>query len=199
VTDATRGDVTTGQLYARSMQQTERFIRNVRSEQWSDPTPCTEWTIRDVVNHIAGENLWAVEIFAGKTINEVGDRLNGDLVGSDPSGAYAGSVQPASAAAMNSGAMDATCHLSFGDFPGSEYAAQLFQDTLVHGWDIAVASGQDATLDADLVEACLPITERLAEEWRSAGIFGEKLDAGPAASPQARLLALLGRREHSQP
>jgi uncharacterized protein (TIGR03086 family) len=90
--------------------------------------------------------------------------------------------------------MDAVCHLSFGDFPGSEYASQLFLDTLVHGWDIAVGSGQVATLDADLVQACLPIAERISEQWRSAGIFGESLDVGPDATPQAKLLALLGRR-----
>ncbi len=66
--------------------------------------------------------------------------------------AYARSVPLAAAAAEASGAMDAVCHLSFGDFR-SEYALQLFLDTLVHGWDIAVGSGQDATLDADLVQA----------------------------------------------
>jgi uncharacterized protein (TIGR03086 family) len=188
------GNATTGQLYARSMQRTQQFIGNVRAEQWSAPTPCTEWTIRDVVNHITGENLWAVEIFAGKTIDEVGDRLNGDLVGSDPSGAYIGSVPGASAAAEAPGAMESTCHLSFGDFPGSEYASQLFLDTLIHGWDVAVASGQDATLDPELVQACLPIARRITEEWRSTGMFGENLAAGAAASPQAELLGMLGRR-----
>ena len=117
---ATGSNATPGQLYARAMRQTERFIGNVRPEQWSDPTPCTEWTIRDIVNHIVGENLWAVELFQGKTIADVGNRLDGDLLGSDPAGAYAGSVPPASSAAEAPGAMEATSHLSFGDVPGAE-------------------------------------------------------------------------------
>jgi uncharacterized protein (TIGR03086 family) len=192
--EAVGGGMTTGQLYAQAMRRTEQIIANVRPDQWTSATPCMEWNVRDVVNHIVGENLWAAEIFQGKTMADVGDRLNGDLVGNDPGGAYARSVPLAAAAAEASGAMDAICHLSFGDFPGSEYASQLFLDTLVHGWDIAVGSGQDATLDADLVQACLPIAKRISEQWRSAGIFGENLDVGPDASPQATLLALLGRR-----
>jgi uncharacterized protein (TIGR03086 family) len=199
VTDVTSGNVTNGRLYALAMEQTQRFIANVRSEQWSDRSPCTEWTIRDVVNHITGENLWAAEIFAGKTIDEVGDRLNGDLVGNDPSGAYVRSVPLASSAALAPGAMEATCHLSFGDFPGAEYASQLFLDTLIHGWDVAIASGQDATLDTDLVQACLPIARRITDEWRSTGMFGEDLAAGQTVSPQAELLGLLGRREDWKP
>jgi uncharacterized protein (TIGR03086 family) len=195
MTDATGGSATTGQLYVRAMQQTERFIGNVQPEQWSDPTPCTEWTVRDVVNHIVGENLWAAEIFQGKTMADVGDRLDGDLVGDDPGGAYARSVQPAASAAEAPGAMEATCHLSFGDFPGSEYASQLFLDTMIHGWDVAIASSQDAMLDPQLVQDCLPIAQRITEEWRSTGVFGEKLETPPAASPQTELLALLGRRE----
>src|SRR5215212_6793493 len=120
MTETSDGGLSTGQLYARAMRQTERFISNVRPDQWTAPTPCTEWNIRDVVNHIVGENLWAVEIFQGKTIEEVGDRLNGDLLGNDPAGAYARSVPVASAAAEAPGTMETTCHLSFGDFPGSE-------------------------------------------------------------------------------
>jgi uncharacterized protein (TIGR03086 family) len=181
------------------MEQTQRFIGNVRSEQWTSPSPCTEWTIRDVVNHITGENLWAIEIFAGKTIDEVGDRLNGDLVGDDPSAAYAQSVPPTSAAALAPRAMEVTCHLSFGDFPGAEYASQLFLDTLIHGWDVAIASGQNATLDPDLVQACLPIARGIAGEWRSTGMFGDDLAAGQTLSPQAELLGLLGRREDWKP
>jgi uncharacterized protein (TIGR03086 family) len=90
--------------------------------------------------------------------------------------------------------MDATCHLSFGDYSGSEYAGQLLLDTLVHGWDIAKATGQDTRLDPELVSACLPIAEQLTSQFRSAGVFGELLPVDPDADAQTRLLALMGRR-----
>ena len=49
-------------------------------------TPCTEWDVRALVNHVLGEIRWAVPLFAGSTIAEVGDRFDGDLLGDDPVG-----------------------------------------------------------------------------------------------------------------
>jgi len=183
-----------GDLYAQAMQATQAFLARVRPEQWTGATPCTEWNVRQVVNHLVGENLWAVELLQGRTIAEVGTRLDGDLGGDDPSGAYAASVRSASQACTTPGAMGVTCHLSFGDYSGSDYTAQLFMDTLIHGWDIATATGQDARLDPELVAACLPVAEQLTMQFRSAGVFGENLPVAAEADPQTRLLALVGRR-----
>jgi uncharacterized protein (TIGR03086 family) len=185
---------TTGELYVRAMRATRAYLNAVGAQHWHDPTPCTEWDLKQVANHIVGENLWAAELFPGKTIAEVGTRLDGDLAGDDPAAAYAASVDAATAAVSAPGAMEATCHLSFGDFSGSDYAAQLMLDTLVHGWDIAKASGQDTRLDQELVAACLPVATQLATQFRSAGVFGEDLPVPAEADAQTRLLAVLGRR-----
>ena len=185
---------TTGELYVSAMAKTRAYIDAVRDDQWHLPTPCSEWDVKQVVNHIIGENLWAGELFQGKTIQEVGSRLDGDLAGNNPAAAYRDSVTVASEAVTAPGAMEVTCHLSFGDYSGSDYAAQLFMDALIHGWDIARATAQDTRLGADLVEACLPIAVELARQFRSAGVFGEDLPVDPTADPQTKLLALLGRR-----
>ncbi len=184
---------TPGQLYARAMESTQRYLAGVRDDQWITPTPCREWNVGEIVNHVVSENLWAAELFQGKTIQEVGNRLEGDLVGDDEIGAYTRSVAVAKAAVEAPGAMEATCHLSYGDETGAEYARQLFMDILVHGWDIGKATGQDARLDPDLVAACLPLAERLTAQWRSSGLFGEKLEVAADADPQTKLLALVGR------
>jgi uncharacterized protein (TIGR03086 family) len=176
------------------MGATRAYLNAVRAGQWHDSTPCTEWDLKQVANHIIGENLWAAELFPGKTIADVGKRLDGDLAGDDPAAAYAASVGAASAAVSAPGAMQATCHLSFGDFSGSDYAAQLMLDTLIHGWDVAKASGQDTRLDPDLVAACLPVATELSTQFRSAGVFGEDLPVSADADAQTRLLAMLGRR-----
>ena len=186
--------MTTGQLYARAMASTQRIIDGVPSDRWDAPTPCTEWNARQVANHIIGENLWAGELFAGKTIDQVGNRLDGDLTGDDPAAAYRRSVEVARKAVEAPGAMETTCHLSFGDFSGADYASQLFVDTLIHGWDIAKGTGQDTRLDPELVSACLPIAEELTRQFRTAGVFGEDLPVAADADPQTRLLALVGRR-----
>lgn len=185
---------TQGELYARAMSATRAYIDAVRDEQWHAPTPCSEWDVRQIVNHIIGENLWAGELYLGKTIAEVGITLDGDLSGDDPAAAYRRSVDVASAAALAPGAMEVTCHLSFGDYSGSDYAAQLFMDTLIHGWDVAKATGQRTDLEAEMVAACIPVAEQLTAQFRSAGVFCEDLAVSADADPQTRLLALVGRR-----
>jgi uncharacterized protein (TIGR03086 family) len=185
---------TTGQLYVRAMASMQRFIDGVRSDQWHAATPCTEWDVTQVANHVIGENLWAGELFAGKTVAQVGDHLDGDLAGTDPAAAYRQSAVMASAAVEAPGAMQTTCHLSFGDYSGADYAAQLFMDTLIHGWDIAQATGQDTHLDPELVAACGPVAQQLTSQFRGAGVFGEDLTASASADPQTQLLALVGRR-----
>ena len=185
---------TQGELYVKAMSATRAYIDAVRDDQWHAPTPCSEWDVRQIADHLIGENLWAGELYQGKTIAEVGSKLDGDLAGPDPAAAYRHSVDLACTAVLSTGAMESTCHLSFGDYSGSDYAAQLFMDTLIHGWDIAKATGQDARLDSELVEVCLPIAEQLTNQFRSAGVFGDNLAVSPGADPQTRLLALVGRQ-----
>jgi uncharacterized protein (TIGR03086 family) len=176
------------------MASTQRYVDGVRADQWGAPTPCSEWDVKHIANHLISENLWAGELYQGKTIQEVGNTLDGDLAGDDPAGAYRASVGVASRAVTAPGAMEVTCHLSFGDFSGADYAAQLFMDTLIHGWDIAKATGQDARLDPDLVAACFPIAQQLTSQVRSTGVFGDDLPVAADADLQTKLLALVGRR-----
>jgi len=194
--DMTTTTPTTGDLYVRAMESTRRFVDAVSRDQWTLPTPCTDWNVRQVANHLIGENLWARELFQGKTIAEVGSKLDGDLTGDAPARAYAASQEAATGAGTAPGAMQTICHLSFGDYSGSDYAAQLFLDLLIHGWDIAKATGQDTTLDPQLVDACLPFAADFTRQVRNAGAnaYGEDLTASAADDPQTQLLALVGRR-----
>ena len=186
--------MTSGQLYVRAMASTQRIVDGVQPDRWHASTPCSEWDAQQVANHLIGENLWAGELFQGKTIDQVGNSLDGDLTAGDPAAAYRRSVEAARKEVEAPGAMEATCHLSFGDYSGADYASQLFMDTLIHGWDIAKGTGQDTRLDPELVSACLPIAEELTRQFRTAGVFGEDLPVAPDADPQTRLLALVGRR-----
>lgn len=187
-----RADRTFGELYIEAMGIAASRIAAVRPDQWHNDTPCGEWDVRDVTNHLIYENLWAVELFAGKTMADVGDRLEGDLTGDDPSAAYARSYEAAKVAASAPGAMEATCHLSFGDFSGSEYAKQLFMDMFIHSWDIATGAGQDQSLDPELVTLCMPVAEETRERFGGSGAFGDDI-RGAGGNAQTQLLAILGR------
>jgi len=185
---------TPGELYVKAMANTQRYMDGVRADQWHAPTPNTEWDVRQVANHIIGENLWAGELLHGKTIAEVGDKFDGDVAGSDPAASYRASVSVATDAVTEPGAMEAVCHLSFGDFSGADYSAQLFLDLLIHGWDMARATEQDTWLPAEVVEACIPIAQEITAMARSSGVYGNDLPVSPDADQQTRLLALVGRR-----
>jgi uncharacterized protein (TIGR03086 family) len=186
---------TTGELYAAAARSTSKIVAGIRPEQWANATPCTEWDLRVLVNHVTYENLWAAELFAGKTMKEVGSRFEGDVLGADPLGAHAASVEPAARAATAPGAMEALCEISMGPTTGSEYAAQMFLDLLIHGWDIAKGSGQDARMDPALVEACMPIAIRITGFVREKGWAAYVTEVEPAGDdPQTRLLAIMGRR-----
>ena len=182
------------QLHRRALDATHKIVAGIQPDQRTLPTPDEGWDVRALLNHIVSGNLWAVELTAGQTIDEVGDRLDGDLLGDDPLGAYDASAQAAAAAFEEAGALDAQCAVSYGPVPGSVYAGHRFIDVLIHGWDLAIATGQDATLDSALVAACLAVVEPQAGLMQASGSYGSHVDAPADADPQTRLLALLGRR-----
>jgi len=169
-------------------------VSQISDGQWEAGTPDTEWSVRDLVNHVVSEDLWAPPLFAGSTIGEVGDRFDGDVLGPDPQGAWQAASVHALAAADAPGAMDRTVHLSFGDFPGREYAMQLFADHLIHAWDLARAIGADERLDPELVDACTVWFAPVEEAYRSAGAIAGRPPVPDGADAQTRLLAMFGRR-----
>jgi uncharacterized protein (TIGR03086 family) len=83
--------------------------------------------------------------------------------------------------------------VSYGPVPGSVYAGHRFLDVLVHGWDLAAATGHDYTLDPELMQACRQVIEPQLEAFRSAGALGPEIAVPADASVQTRFLAMLGR------
>jgi uncharacterized protein (TIGR03086 family) len=180
------------ELHRLALYATARVVAQVRPDQWTAPTPCDAWDVRALVNHLVAGNLWAAELAGGKTMEDVGDRLDGDLLGADPRRAYDESATAAAAAFAAAGALEAPC-VSYGPVPGSVYAGHRFIEVFIHGWDLAVATGQDTTLDPVLVEACHGVVEPQAALVRASGAFGEHIEPPAASDAQTRLLATLGR------
>jgi uncharacterized protein (TIGR03086 family) len=181
------------ELYRRSVDGFAERVRLVPEDRWSAPTPCTDWDVRALVNHVVGEQRWSVPLFAGATIEEVGDRFNGDLLGTDPVGSAWEAAAAAKDAMSAPGALDRTVHLSFGDTPASEYADQLLADHLVHAWDLAAATGSAPTLDADAVRHCAAWFTDREDLYRQAGAIGPRVEVPAGASGQDRLIASFGR------
>ena len=181
------------ELHARALEATSRIVRGVAADRWHATTPCPGWDARALVSHLVAGNLWAAELAAGTTIEDVGSRLDGDLLGAHPVAAYAESAAAAATAFRRPGALDALCTVSYGPVPGAVYAGHRFCDMFIHGWDLATATGQDTRLDADLMQACLEVIEPQLQAFRDAGALASPLPVPPGASAQARFLAMLGR------
>jgi uncharacterized protein (TIGR03086 family) len=169
---------------------TER-VAAVGPAQWDLPTPCAEWTVRELVNHVVGEDLWTAPLLHGSTIEEVGDRFDGDLLGADPVAAALAAADEATRAVAAMLPTQGTVHLSYGEEQMDEYVRQLAADHLVHGWDLAVATGGDTALAPDQVAGVAGWFADREELYRSAGVVGPRTAAG--GDPLSDLLAGFGR------
>lgn len=168
-------------------------LQAVEPDQWSSPTPCADWDVRALVNHVAGELLWIPPLLDGRTIAEVGDLYDGDVLGADPRKVWSAAVGDVGRAVRGDGVQERIVHLSFGDVPGSEYLGQVTSDLAIHAWDLARAIGADERLDARLVTFVDAFLSPQIELWRSAGVLGPAVDVADDVSVQERLLAQTGR------
>jgi uncharacterized protein (TIGR03086 family) len=182
------------EAHARALAGTRHYVTGVAPDQWDRPTPCAEWNLRELVNHVVAGNFWVAPLLAGQTIEEVGTRYDGDVLGADPLEAYDRSAEEARIAALAPRAMAAPCAVSYGPVPGEVYVGHRLLDVVVHGWDIATASGQDVTLDPELVDQCLAVLEPQVDLLIASGMFGEPTEVPAGATAEDRLLATLGRR-----
>ena len=182
------------ELYLRSVDEFDARVQVVRLGDLEKPTPCSEWNVRQLLNHLVYEDRWAVPLLAGKTIAEVGDELEGDLLGDDPQLAWKLAADEAKAAAQESGATEQTVHLSFGDFSGGDYLDQLTADHLIHGWDLARATSGQENLDESLMEHVYAWAVPIEDVLKGSGAYGEKIEVPEGADLQTRLLAVFGRR-----
>jgi uncharacterized protein (TIGR03086 family) len=169
------------------------LVRTVRVEQWQLGTPCTRWSVRDLVNHVVAEDLWTPPLLGGATIAEVGDRFDGDVLGVDPPATADAAATAAMDAVAEPGAIGRTVHVSFGDISGEEYAWQLAFDHLVHAWDLGRAIGADPTFDPAVVRACAAWFEHAEELYRAGGVIAARATTPAHASSLEQLVARTGR------
>lgn len=177
-----------------AFKEWDRLVHKVGDQQWDDPTPCTEWNVRDLVNHLVSEHLWAPHLLAGETLEEVGDRYDGDVVGDDPVAAWERAGTASYAAFHRKGALRGDVHVTGGKTPAEEYAWQMTTDLTVHGWDLARAIQVPSRMHDELADAVYQHIAPQAESWHEAGIFDPPVPVPDDAVPQDRLVALLGRR-----
>lgn len=180
--------------YATALAEFDRRVELIRPEQWHDPTPCAEWDVRALVDHLVTEQLWVPPLLDGATIADLGDRFDGDRLGDDPVAAWKSAAAAAREAFAAPGALHRPVELSYGRRPADGYCQEMTLDLAVHAWDLARGIGADDHLDEELVRGVLRFVQPQAEQLAGTGLFAAPVEVSDDADPQTRLLALLGRR-----
>ena len=180
-----------GTTYQRAVESFVDRVAKVHDDQWSDPTPCEDWDVRALVNHLTYENRWTVPLMEGAGLEEVGDKFDGDLLGTDPIASAQEAARAASVCVAEQLPKGGTVQLSFGEAPKEEYAMQLATDHLIHGWDLAVAIGADPTMDPELVATVWDWFDDREELYRCGVIIAERVEI--TGEPQHVLMARFGR------
>jgi uncharacterized protein (TIGR03086 family) len=180
--------------FACAVGEFDRRVRAVRREQWHNPTPCTEWDVRALVNHVVTEQLWAPLLLEGATVEDIGDRFDGDQLGDDPVAAWASAAAAAREAFAAPGALRRSVELSYGRRPAQGYCQEMTTDLTVHAWDLARGIEADERLDPELASDVLAFIEPQIDQLAASGLFTPPVAVSDDADAQTRLLALLGRR-----
>lgn len=181
-----------GTAYRRSVEFWATTVSRATGD-WSEPTPCTEWNVRTLVNHVVGEELWTKPLVDRKTIADVGDSLDGDLLGDNPQAVAQAAADEALAAVAAQLPRGGTVNLSYGDEDIAEYIRQLTADHLIHAWDLAAATGQERSLDEELVTEVAAWYRDREQLYRSGGAVADRPESAKGGDPQSDLLIAFGR------
>ena len=178
---------------AAALDGTGQLVAAVGTEQWQLPTPCPDWSVRQLVAHVVGGNRLAAGVLRGDPLDQLG-RPGEDPLGDDPVGAFRASADELLAAAGGAGVPAGTFTLPAGTLPGPAVLHLRTVEALVHGWDVARATGQRAPFPDELVEPELAFSRallgRLPADRQPFGPSRPVADDAPAID---RLAALLGR------
>jgi uncharacterized protein (TIGR03086 family) len=162
----------------------------VTSEDLAKPTPCSEFDMRALLNHmLGGLQMLSVAAAGGKPPMPEGDQF-----GASPAEDYAERRSALLSAVRSEGALDRDWELPFGTIPGGTMASIAFMEHLTHGWDVARATGQDGTIPADLVAECMDVVVPMDAMLRMPGVCGPPVEVADDAPAQDKLVAFLGRQ-----
>jgi uncharacterized protein (TIGR03086 family) len=188
------------ELLSRAHTYLSEVVAAVPEQAWGARTPCSEWTVRQVVNHARLDQQAYGAVVTGHGLPDSdpfqpADALHGDAP-AELDAVLAGVREVYGGLAAD----DAQVPTPLGPLPFRLAAAAAAMDAAVHAWDIAVATGQDAPLAEDVAEGIRPVATALVDRLRDAyGVFAPAREVAADEGRAAALLAFLGRDPHWTP
>ncbi|MFI6058025.1 TIGR03086 family metal-binding protein [Streptomyces sp. NPDC051286] len=171
-----------------------RIARGISAEQLTAPTtPCGDWDLRELINHWVLYTSHGLEHRARRT--PLPDELTARDFTADADWAeqYAAQLDRAVAAWSDPAVWEGEIDLGHASSPAAEVAAMLIEETALHSWDVARATGQELRLSDGAAAYVLGAIEGSAELYRQYGGFADEVDVPGSAPVLARALARSGR------
>jgi uncharacterized protein (TIGR03086 family) len=175
----------------RAYDDLARVVSNLGVDELTMPTCCPEWDVRGLLNHTLGAAVMFTLANAGQAAGEDA----GDLVGDDPVGATVETSVANLAAWRDRGALEGERIYPWGTFPARIGLLINMGEVALHSWDLAIATGQDASIDPHVAHAVFDLYRQIPmDDMRVRGVYGAEISVPASAPLQERLLGLLGRQ-----
>jgi uncharacterized protein (TIGR03086 family) len=170
----------------QTFDHAQGVIAGVRVDQYDDKTPCAEWSVRDLLDHMIG------------TVAGLGSAAAGSApapfeLGDDPAAQFRAVADAAMQAWRRPGVLDEIIDAGPGPMPGRVLAGINLLDTATHTWDLATATGQPAALPDDVAAAAMEASRATISPEIRPGRFGPEVNLPSGGSPTDALVAFLGR------
>mgnify|MGYP001246047353 CR=1 FL=1 len=171
---------------SRALEATEVVVAGIGADQWTDPTPCTDWNVAQLAHHLISGNGGFTRALGGDTPSGADDQ--------DVLAAYRDSAAALLSAFSQPGALERVVTVPFGSVPGMVALHLRVTEVLVHGWDLARATGQPARFPEDVAEQELAFTRaKLGDVPPDRSPFAAPQPVSDSAPAIDRLAACLGR------
>ncbi len=180
------------ELYEGARDYMVPILGGIQQSQMTGATPCAEWNVQQLIKH----NLLVAEFLLNSlTGGEAGNpfAVDGDLPEEGARDAFLAVTNKALEAIKGPGMLEKAIATPFGEMPAGNFLMFPFSDILIHKWDLATATGQDAAMDSSMADACFHTLVGMVEGARESGVFGAQVTIPIDASDRDKLLGLTGR------
>ncbi len=187
------------ELLATAIDRVREVMSGVAQSQLDAATPCSEWDVCALMNHMLG----GIETTAGSMAGNPPDlrpmEADSSLVGQRDVSAlvetYRNATERLLQLAQEPGALNRIVPSPFGEMPAARFVVGTVLDQTIHCWDLAKATGQETTLPAELVAYAMPVLSGgFAEGGRAMGVVGPEIQVPEGANEQDRLIGFMGRQ-----
>jgi uncharacterized protein (TIGR03086 family) len=175
-------------LLAGVMDKTGQIVERVSESQFGQATPCPDWTVEQLLDHVAG---WA-RVFAAAA--EGGTPQPPEPVPAKEAAAVFAAAAERIVAAFRAGAAERPLTMMSSELPGAAVLGMVVMEYVAHGWDLAVATGQPVPhSDAEARAALDAAHTMLRPEYRGPDSIGEPVEVPEDAPALDRFLGFVGR------